>query len=167
MSAARTPVPWVPVHDHGCGWRDCPECGPLIELEIETKHQRMVRKTFPKILQGSAWLAEVYGTGAERFPVLAEKRKTALVERSRRREEIRVKRTLKSDSVKHIHDQLRERPLRKGVDRDEWCSEVWLELLNPTKLCAVRERRTSLNDKVCRAIQRAEYRMRQEQRNIT
>jgi hypothetical protein len=163
MNAARTPVPWVPVHDHGCGWRECPECGPLIEVEIQTKHERMVKRSFPSLSQMSDWLADMYGTGADRSPALVEKRKAALVERDRRRAEIRIKRSLSGDAVAEVFVQLRARPVRKQFDRNEWTSEVWLELLNPTKLIALREKRMPLKARVCRAIKRAEYRMWKEQ----
>jgi hypothetical protein len=159
------PIPWVPVYDHGCGWRDCPECGPLIEVEIQNKHERMVRKTLPALSQMSDWLAEVYGTGAERTRVVArdDRSRKALGERDRRREQIRVSRSIKWIDFEVVCKQLEARPVRKLFDRSDWANEVWLELLNPTKLVAIREKRISLKARVCKAIKRAEKRMWKEQ----
>ena len=147
---------WEPVYRTGCGWRECPECGPLIEIEIEAAHRRKVLQTVPNAARMSEWLADVYGTGAERFLDLADRRKTARADRMRAKESVRIKRVLtleqQAEALTICNSRIR---LRKPEAREDWLAEAFVELLNPTVLVAKRESRMPLRRKTLRAIARA------------
>jgi hypothetical protein len=149
---------WTPVYNTGCGWRDCPECGPLIEIEIEAAHRRMVRKTVPDRARMSEWLADAYGTGQERSLDLVEKRKAARADRMRARERVRIKRVLTNDQRAEALEicEMRIR-LKKPEARAELLAETFVELLNPTVLIEQRECRFRFPRRVKRAIKRAEH----------
>lgn len=152
------------VHNYGCGWRECPECGPFIELEIEAEHRKKVESTYASELpenRMSGWLGDVYGTGEQRRrPVITpEERRAARGTRAEYREKVRVKRTLVGEDRKTAFSLLATRPVARTFLRDGravWESEVWLELTNPTKLVAERERRMSITRRFDRAVHRAE-----------
>ena len=161
---------WQPVYNTGCGWRECPECGPLIELEIEAEHQAVSSRTWPEPNWASEWLADLYGTGAER-EIIAEERKEARREaRSASltaRERARVRRVLTPEQRTKAFAQVDAYPLRKSYLDDagakrEWLSEVWLELENPTVKVASKESRFGLDRRVKRAIKRAQHRIDRE-----
>jgi len=163
-------VPWTPVHDYGCGWRECPECGPMIELEIEAKHRKKASNTYPQrddATRVNEFLGDLYGTAEERGAkvISLAERRAAQGERNRRREEIRVDRTLSADERAEAAALISARPVRHELlreGRSNWTSEVWLELLSPSKLVATRERNTPLGERVRKAIKRAEDRIHRQ-----
>ncbi len=182
-----TYIPWTPVRNYGCGWTDCPQCGPMIELEIEAEHRRKVESTYPRHTpaeQVAAWLGEAYGTGGERTkaprpgPPLAmtkEEKKLARSARNEARERVRVKRTLSDADKSHVVELLENTVVRRAYlrtnpdgenTRDEWLSEVWLQLLHPSALCAHRERTMPLGAKVERAVSRGQKAMSGERKRI-
>jgi hypothetical protein len=152
----------VDVHDTGCGYRECPECGPLIELEIEAKHLSVVSKTYPGRAIVSEWLGDIYGSGQERVQAVRREQKVARVSRTKVKNDRRIKRLLTREQQAEVSTALAKIPLRKSYSRvkDEWLSEVWLELLNPTRLVANREARMPLEKRVKRAVHRAEALLR-------
>lgn len=150
---------WNPVYSTGCGWRDCPECGPLIELEIEAEHLAVVQKTYPGRAVVSEWLGDIYGTGQERLNELKEERKTVRCSQAKVREERRVKRVFTTEQTQQASELLTKRSKRlRGFShvKSEWLAEVWLELLNPTRLVSRREAKLVLERRVRRAINRAQ-----------
>lgn len=168
-----TYVPWTPVYNYGCGWRDCPECGPMIELEIERKHLKRVAESNPQIDQQSEWLAEVYGTGAERvqkvqavakprppYAITPAKRKAAKTKQKAAQGRIRVKRSLSEAKLNEAQREIDARieHTRSLIRRfDEWDlrNEVWCELLHPNKQVATSERYATMELKVKHAFDRA------------
>lgn len=159
---------WTPVYDYGCGWKDCPECGPMIALEIEAKHRKRVANTYPKSTPVEDFVADVYGTGQERVaPVISlEERRDARASRMTARERERVKRVLTPEQREEALAYLDSFPLRKSYLDDvgakrEWLSEVWLELEHPHVKVAAKETRLGLSRKVNRAIARAQKRIRE------
>jgi len=171
-----TPIPWNPVGKFGCGDPEgCPQCSPMVQLEREKEHLRRVASTYPRYTpadQVQEWIAEAYGTGGERSLVV---KATAAARglRSEGRARVLVKRTLTTEDRAWVSDHLNEiRPTKvfltpslvKGgpATNEEWLSEVWLEILNPSVLVARRERSMDIREKVARAINRAQGNMRQE-----
>lgn len=165
---------WRPVYSTGCGWRECPECGPLIELEIEAEHRRVVESTLPERNVLSEWVADLYGTGQERTQENAEARRTRRAEarasRLTARERARVRRVLTSDQRAKALAILEAYPLRKSYLDDagakrEWMSEAWLELEHPTVKTAAKETRIHLEKRVKLAINRAQHRIKARRRD--
>ncbi len=164
---------WVPVYNTGCGDRNCPECGPLIELEIDATHKDVVARTWPCRAVVSEWLGDIYGSGQERGAEviqLFERRGKARVSRAKVKAERRIKRVLTPRQRSAALAMLAGRPVRATFDRATWLSEVWLELENPTRLVADREARSTrgrppdehLKNMVQRAVARAQAKMRRE-----
>lgn len=161
---------WVPVHDTGCGWKDCPECGPLIALEIEAKHRAAI--TWPDRDRISEFSADLHGTGEERGGQVIQlfEKKAARASRAKVKAERRIKRVLTPRQRDMALSLLKGRPIRAAFDRLTWLSEVWLELENPTRLVADREARSTrgrppdehLKNMVQRAVARAQAKMRRE-----
>jgi hypothetical protein len=170
---AITYIPWTPVYNYGCGWRECPECGPMIELEIERRHLKRVNESNPQIDQQSEWLAECYGTGAERVEPLElkprpfgplkplakaqAKAKAAQKEAKSRR---RVRRSLSEASLNEAQggiDRLVAICRRTVAKHGEWelRNQAWAELLNPSALVATHEKKATLDVKVKSAFDRA------------
>lgn len=185
----RTHIDWTPVYNYGCGWTDCPQCGPMIALEREAKHRKKVASSYPRSTpaeQVSEWLGEAYGTAGERAkgqlvskkpPITTkEERKLALAERDRAREKVLVVRSLANEDLESAHERLKVAPLRRAylrrnargkLTRTEWKTEVWLQLLNPSALIAHREASMSIEKKVARAILRAQKGMNAEGTRIS
>lgn len=139
----------------------------MIELEREAKHRRMRDKTFPSVSPLCEWLADMHGTGAERGAkiISLDERRAARGERSKRQGTIRVRRSLaKADHAIAVETiavfKVRREYLREG--RAVWEAEVWLELLNPSKLVAGRERKRDIRTKVRKAINRAQDKMHRQ-----
>lgn len=153
---------WTPVYDTGCGDRNCPECGPLIEVEIEAKHRKMANRTWPGRSQVSEWLGDCYGTGQERITAeLAPKRKAARADRMRAREVVRLKRILTHEQMTQALDLVQRRvSLKNEESRSEHIAEAFLELMNPTLLVSKRESSMNLERRVERAVYRAHRTMR-------
>jgi hypothetical protein len=154
-------VPWIPVHNYGCGWKECPECGPMIELEIEAKHRKKVANTFAEEASAvDTWQASERAALRPETQVisLAERReargtqaKYRAVSRSRRSLSTAWRREAQS-----LLDEISPRRAYLKEGRATWESEVWLELLNPTKLIGKREQQMGLERRLSRAISRAQ-----------
>lgn len=162
-----------PVYDTGCGWDECPECGPLIALEKEAKHRAVVEATYPERDRISEFNGDLHGTGEQRggqVIYLFERKQAARASRSRAKANRRIKRVLTARQREQALAMLKGRPVRAAFDRSTWLSEVWLELENPTRLVADREARTTrgrppaehLENMVRRAVARAQAKMRRE-----
>lgn len=155
-------VPWTPVYDYGCGGRDCPECGPMIELEIEAKHRKRVEGTWPKRDELGAWQAEALGQ-----LIAPEERAAAKAKHREYTERTRFRRTLSAKAEARAFEIIRATRVRRmyranGQGRATWESEVWLELLNPTKAVARREQRAGIDIRVEKAINRAQFKLRMQ-----
>ena len=169
---------WTPVYDHGCGWRECPLCGPAIEAEIEAKHRRKVASSWPSAtdaMRASEFIGEAYGTGAPRGPHIftKEERRAQRGDQNRRKGIVRIERTLTIEDRAKAIELITARPIRRNLlidgpraGRAAWASEVWLELLNPSLMVAARERKLSIEDRVRKAVQRAEARLHQRKVEI-
>lgn len=163
----KTPIPWTPNYNYGCGWRDCPECGPMIELEIERRHQKRVANSSPQIDYESEWLAEAYGTGAERVGVKIvppvddmAARRAARAKQTAVRAQKRVRRSLSEAKLNEAQGYVSAcvssyRGRFGKLDRFELANQTWCELLNPSALVARRERPLTIEKKVERAFDRA------------
>jgi len=165
-------IPWTPVYDYGCGWRDCPLCGPKIALEIEAKHRKKVAETYPRYDERARvqeFLGDLYGTAEDRGPHLftREERQAARGSQAKAKGTVRVKRSLKAEDRKRAEALLAVHKVKKKfleMDAGDgvlgghavWLAEVWLELLNPSKLVANREKRVPIDRRVEKAVNRAE-----------
>jgi hypothetical protein len=80
-----------------------------------------------------------------------------------------VKRVLTPTQRTEALELLRKHPLRKmfrdqAGGRLEWTAEVWLELEHPTVLVASREGNLTLKRKIAKAVQRAQFGIRERRR---
>ena len=150
---------WDPVRNTGCGWLHCPECGPLVALEIEAEHLRIVQRT---ILDGPL-IGSMAGNASaldDQKHSVRDRRKAARASRAQFRETQRVKRILTPEQQQAAmwYFEKRAKRLRPFFSRirEEWLAEAWLELVNPSRLVDRRERRRVLKSKLRSAIYRAQ-----------
>lgn len=147
------------VYDSGCGWEDCPTCGPLVAAEKQVAHRRAIR--WPSRDAVVDWQALQAAEETERKGD-AETMKKARWAKRQAEAKARVKRVFTAPQQASVHALLAERPVRRALraTREEWLSEVWLELLNPTITVAKREAKGAalpLASRVETAVKRAEY----------
>lgn len=163
---------WNPVYKHGCGWRECPQCAPGIEAEIEAAHQKA--RQWPKRNLVSEWQAAERAELDDRddtAKAINEIRKAARGARRTFEKENRVKRPLTVSQEVEALAILSEREERilKQYSKEEWLSEVWIELVYPTMRVLRTEggasksykqgRPIGIKERVRKAIARAERRL--------
>lgn len=146
------------VYDSGCGWEDCPTCGPLIEAEKQVAHRRAIR--WPSRDAVVDWQALEAAEETERKGD-AETMRKARWAKKQAEAKARVRRVLTPVQTAKVHELLEARPIHRALraTREEWLSEVWLELLNPTITVAKREAKGAalpLGRRVDSAVMRAE-----------
>lgn len=129
---------WDPsIHEYGCGWKDCEICGDTIRLLEEREHRKVARRSGPDMSDAPA-------------------------SRQEGRKRVKVKRILTPQQREKALATLAQRPvmgLFRQLGQGVWLTEVWLELENPSVLCAKREAHVSLKVKINRAVKRAEKRL--------
>ena len=122
------------------GWwagPSCEHCRPAVAAAVQAKHRDRVAGSYATMLQmtsrerGAMWLAELFSTGEARTnpetsPYHRPSRAIAA-----RPPKPRGTYVPTAAEVRHTHEHLATRSIRKFVDRTEWASEVWCELLGP------------------------------------
>ena len=125
------------VYPYGCGWDLCPICGPTIALLKEKEHRRIANRTGP----------DMHDAPATRREGMAK---------------VKVKRVLTDQQRAEALTLLAKRPIMRlfrNLGKGVWLTEVWLELENPSVLCAKREAGLDLKTRINRAVKRAEKRL--------
>lgn len=163
---------WHPVYKSGCGWDECPECGPLIELEKVRMHEAARDRTFPKFRED--W-SNAQDRGSNPLNPTDSKvkaaRKRARESRAAAREVIRVRRPLTPQQYAEAQRYILKCKIKREFLVDgqphEWRSRVWIELVNPT-IAATRQKcgtwkikpEKAFKVRLLRAIYRAQRAMR-------
>lgn len=134
---------WEPCHPFGCGWDECEICGVTIQLLREKEHRAIANRSGPDMRE-------------------------AAPSRAKGRETMRVRRILAPKLRAQALAMIQKRPvmrLYRDLGDGVWLTEVWLELENPSVLCAQKEARESLKVKVNRAVKRAERKLHYAMQN--
>ena len=159
---------WCPVYKTGCGWDECPECGPLIAVEKERMHEAARQRTFPRFRED--W-SNAQTRDSVSAPEVKQARKCARASRAEARQVVRVRRPLTpkqyAEAERYILKCKIKREFMVDGEPHEWRSRVWLELVNPT-IAATRQRYGVLKMKPEKAFRirllRAIYRVQKAMR---